>query len=302
MDNTEQAPESQPKKKKVSYSQYSMWFKCPNQWKLNYLDGLRKSDQNLNLSFGTAMHFAIQTYLEQYYVNGHTTLDANALFQTKFSEEIEKAKKEDPNFDESDKNEFINNGRDIFTFLLNPYNRNKYFPIGQYEFIGAEVPIDIEILHNTRFIAYIDLVLYDKAADKYKIYDFKTSTNGWNSYQKADESKYSQVLLYKAFFSNKMNVDMNKIDVEFFILKRKLYEDVAYPQSRIQTFSPIHNKPAISSAIDGFMTFIKECFNEDGSYNTTAKYLKIPGNAKKNCKYCAHFKTNCDAKADKIPD
>jgi len=32
------------KKKKVSFSQYSMWMKCPYSWKLNYLEGKRIYD------------------------------------------------------------------------------------------------------------------------------------------------------------------------------------------------------------------------------------------------------------------
>jgi len=37
------------KKKKVSFSQYSMWMKCPYSWKLNYLEGKRIYDADPSL-------------------------------------------------------------------------------------------------------------------------------------------------------------------------------------------------------------------------------------------------------------
>jgi hypothetical protein len=48
-----------------------------------------------------------------------------------------------------------------------------------------------------------------------------------------------------------------------------------------------------------FAEFVGECFNADGSFVTDPKgYIKTPGKAKKNCKYCPHKKVNCDAKSD----
>jgi hypothetical protein len=146
----------------------------------------------------------------------------------------------------------------------------------------------------------IIFLLKDKETGKYKIYDFKTAAVGWNNYMKEDEAKYSQILLYKAFYSKKFNVHLNDIEVEFFILKRKLYENVSFPQSRIQTFTPTNTQSAISDALGGFIKFVQECFTPEGAYNTDINYPKIPGKAKKNCKYCAHYKNTCDGKADKI--
>jgi hypothetical protein len=158
----------------------------------------------------------------------------------------------------------------------------------------------MSIKNNVDFIAYLDLVLKDKETGKYKIYDFKTSSNGWNKYQKEDPAKFSQILLYKAFYAKKFAVDLNMIEVEFFILKRKLYENVDFPQSRIQIFEPMHNKQAVISTINDFGTFVTECFTTEGTYNVNGSYPKIPGKAKKNCKYCSHHKVNCNGKEDKL--
>lgn len=292
-----------PKKKKVSFSQYSMWYKCPHSWYLNYAKGLRKTDFNMSIFFGTAMHYALQTYLEALYTKGEIAageLDVRKLFKDKLHAELEKEKEKfTPTPEEIQ--EFIYDGDDIISFFLSISNRYKYFPTNKYEFVGVEVPIDMEILNNVNFIAFIDLILKDKKTGKYKIYDLKTAAVGWNAYMKEDESKYSQILLYKAFYSKKFNVHLNDIEVEFFILKRKLWENVGFPQSRIQTFTPTNTQNAIAEALKGFIKFVEECFTPTGDYDLEiSKYPKIPGKAKKNCKYCGHYKTTCNGKADKI--
>ena len=50
------------------------------------------------------------------------------------------------------------------------------------------------------------------------------------------KNKSNQLLLYKQFYSKQFNFPIDKIDVEFFIVKRKLYENMDFPQRRIQTF------------------------------------------------------------------
>jgi len=88
--------------------------------------------------------------------------------------------------------------------------------------------------------------------------------------------------------------------VEFFIVKRKLYENVNFPQSRIQKFSPDHRNLNVAAAVNGFGSFIKSCFNEDGSFIENEKnYPKVPGKGKKHCKWCPHKKVSCDAKETK---
>ena len=37
---------------RVSYSQYSMWSSCPQQYKLNYIDKLGESSGNIHTIFG----------------------------------------------------------------------------------------------------------------------------------------------------------------------------------------------------------------------------------------------------------
>ena len=50
---------------RVSYSQYSMWSACPQQYKLAYIDKLGESSSNIHSIFGPAMHETLQNYLEK---------------------------------------------------------------------------------------------------------------------------------------------------------------------------------------------------------------------------------------------
>ena len=44
---------------------------------------------------------------------------------------------------------------------------------------------------------------------------------GWNKYQKMDKNKTDQLLLYKQFYGAENDISLDKIDVEYFIVKRK---------------------------------------------------------------------------------
>jgi len=291
------------KKKLVSYSQYATWFNCPHHWYLDNILKLKVKDANLNLCFGTAVHEAIQKYVETLYTVDAPSADAlnlNQIFREAFDREIEKNKvaKTDDEY-----TGFIFDAQDIITEFCNYSNRGRHFPSGKYEFLGVELRINQPIRNNLEFLALIDLVLKDKKTGRIKIVDFKTSSLGWNKWQKDDESKYSQVLLYKAIYSKRYNVPLSQIDVEFFILKRKLMEKCAFPQSRIQVFSPLNTSGAINKSIRKFTSFVDECFTTEGVYNTSREaYPKVPGKGKKNCKYCIHKKVNCDTKSDVIED
>ena len=51
----------------ISYSQFSQWDKCPQMWKLNYVDKVGTFTGNIYTIFGSALHETIQAYLVCYY-------------------------------------------------------------------------------------------------------------------------------------------------------------------------------------------------------------------------------------------
>ena len=116
---------------------------------------------------------------------------------------------------------------------------------------------------------------------------------GWNKYQKADKTKTDQLLLYKHFYGAEKGISLDKIDVEYFIVKRKLYEGLDFPQRRVQTFSPASGKPSVNKVITNLNQFIDQSFI-NGEYNTDHTYIKTP--SKKNCKWCEFNQTeHCDS-------
>lgn len=286
-------------KKRVSFSQFSWWLKCPHKWYLDYVRGLKQFEDTINTCFGTAIHETIQTYVKTLYtenVNAADSINLYEFFKTEFEKQLLETKVK---YTEDEYTEFMFDGEDILKCFSETSTRIKHFPKEKYEFIEVELEVAMPVKNNINFLAYIDLVLKEKSSGDIKIFDFKTSSNGWNEYMREDYTKVAQLLLYKAFYSKKFNVPLSKINIEFFILKRKLYENVKYPQSRIQLFSPQSNNSVIVNTINDFIGFINGCFTEDGQFIQDLKnYPKNPGDRKKNCKYCPHKKINCDQKQE----
>ena len=283
--------------KKVSYSQYNQWTTCPHKWKLNYVDNLRDYTDSIHTLFGTSMHEVLQTYLPVMYndtikMADALPLDKMLLHRMKYNYTKTMESNGGVEFcKQNDMEEFYTHGLAILEWFKK--KRANYFSKKNYELVGIEVPIQYNLDNNIKFIGYMDVVIYDNFRDRYKIIDIKTSTMGWNKYMKADKSKTNQLLLYKRFYALEKNIPVDKIDVEYFIVKRKLYEKVDFPQRRIQTFSPASGKPSINKLMNTFNQFIDESFI-NGEYNTNHTYIKQP--SKKNCRFCEFNQTeHCDA-------
>ncbi len=283
--------------KRISYSQYSQWDSCPYKWKLNYIDRLSQFTDSIHTMFGTSMHEVLQTYLTVMYNDTVKMADALPLsdmllhrMRTNYVN-IMKRNGGTEFCKQNDMEEFYQHGLIILEWFKK--KRANYFSKKGYELVGIEVPINYELPNKIKFIGYMDVVIYDKVRDRYKIIDIKTSTMGWNKYQKADKNKTDQLLLYKQFYGAENNISLDKIDVEYFIVKRKLYEGLDFPQRRVQTFSPASGKPSVNKVITNLNQFIDESFI-DGEHNVNHTYIKRP--TKKNCKWCEFNQTkHCDS-------
>ena len=280
---------------KISYSQISMYNGCPLRWKLNYIDKVSISESNIYLIFGTAMHEVLQKYLNVMY--NYTVKRADAIVYDRILmdnmvKQFKLAEKQDgkPPCTKYELQEFYNDGLEILDFFKK--KRNSYFRKKDYELIGCEFPIKANLQKNIKFRGYIDVVIKHKPTNIITIVDIKTSTRGWNKWQKADKNKTQQLLLYKQFYSKIYNHPIDKIKVEYFIVKRKLYENVDWPQKRVQLFTPASGTVSMNKVSKGVGKFIEEAFNDDGSY-TKNKLYSTP--SKKACKYCEFNQTiYCD--------
>ena len=270
---------------RISYSQISMYNDCPLRWKLNYVDDISIRESNIYLIFGSAMHEVLQTYLNIMYmdsVKNADILDLNKLLRDKLIEQFKQAEEQDgkPPCTKEDLMEFFDDGILIIDFFKK--RRNQYFSKRDWELIGCEIPIEVDLKNNIKMIGYIDVVMRHVPTDSIKIIDIKTSTMGWNKWMKKDENKTQQLLLYKQFYSKMYNHPIERIEIEYFIVKRKLYEKAMFPQKRIQKFVPASGKPSMNKVSTRMLKFINEAFTEDGEKKDDM--LATP--SKKACKWC----------------
>jgi hypothetical protein len=162
-------------------------------------------------------------------------------------------------------------------------NRNKYFSTRNVRLLGIEMPLMVGLTKNIFLKGYIDLVLYDMDLDKVIIYDIKTSRSGWNDKKKKDESVISQILLYKEFFAKQYKLDVDKVDVQYFIVKRKIWENEDYTIPRIQMWAPASGKIKRKQIVTHFEEFLNEAFHEDGVYRTHEQMKHV---SKDSCTWC----------------
>jgi len=285
--------------KNISYSQLNMFTQCPKKWSLQYRDGHKISEQSIHMTFGTALHEVLQHYLDIMYSKSGAEADRMDIeeywedtLRSCYAEDYKKNKNQHFSTPE-ELREFFEDGLAILQYFKK--KKGGYFSKKGWYLVGCEVPIVIAPnlrINRVKYMGYLDVVLYHEPSNTFKIIDIKTSTKGWNKYAKKDESKQFQLILYKYFFSKQYNIPIENIDIEFFIVRRKVYLEGDYPQKRIQLFEPASGK--VKKAKTNLNEFINKAFNLDGSYKDT---IFNANPSKWNCTFCPYKdkKELCDA-------
>ena len=272
--------------KNISYSQISMFKQCPHKWKLHYKDKISQRDTSIYLVFGIAIHEAIQEYLTVFYEQSRAAADRLELvdkFQKTFIEVYQKQYKQNNNshFSSAEQmREFFEDGVEILKFFKKKIGG--YFSKRGTHLVGIELPVinvPNKMLNNILFKGMLDVVLYNENSDTFDIIDIKTSTRGWHDKMKKNEEKQFQLILYKKYFSELYNIPLEKINIKFFIVKRKLYEECDWPQTRIQEFSPPSGKIKLNRANKYISDFMNQVFDSQGkikeqNYPCTCRYCE----------------------------
>lgn len=280
--------ESTTPQKSVSYSQYQIYKTCPHQWYLTYVKKLQPFKPSIHLIFGTAFHETVQHYLQTMFDKSAAAADKIHLptyFKTRLIELYTQQSGQGHFSTPEELTEFYEDAVAILEFFKK--KRGLFFTKKNTELIGIEFPINapiIEELGNVKMKGFIDLVIYNKAVDKYTIYDIKTSTRGWSDYEKRDQKKINQILLYKKMFSVLKEVPEEKIDVQFFIVRRKINESAEYPAKRVQEFIPANGTKKVKEAYEDFKAFVRDVFNSKGEYQDKSYPKHI-----QNCKFCPYL-------------
>ncbi len=288
--------------KNISYSQLSMYTQCPKKWALQYRDGHKVKEQSIHMTFGTALHETLQMYLDVMYNKSGAEADRIDLekdFEDRLRKCYAEAYKQNnkEHFSTSEQiREFYDDGIAIINYVKK--NRGKYFSKRGWYLVGCEIPIVLAPnprLSRVKYMGYLDVVLYHEDSNKFVIIDIKTSTKGWGPKERKSKSKQKQLVLYKKFFADQYKVDIDTIDIEFFIVRRKLWESDDYAIKRVQQFRPPSGKTSINRATKSLQEFLDNCFTKDG-FNEK----EMPATPNNNCKWCPYFKTHlCDATFEK---
>lgn len=280
--------------KHISYSQLSSFETCPKQWYLTYVKNLAPYKPSIHAVFGTAMHETIQSWLDVLYndtIKKANEMDLHSLLQENMVKayKAQKAMYSHEHFsDQNEMNLFYLDGIHILDFLKK--KRVLYFSNKNTYLAGIETLLYQELRPGVFFKGLIDIVLYNETVDKWYIIDLKTSTSGWSDYVKKDNTKIAQVLLYKEFFAKQFNIDIDKIEVVYYILKRKvpMEAEFASMQRRIQEFKPPSGKIKRGEAVAMMTKFVKETLDEAGNF-FDKDFQATPSES--SCRFCV-FRNN----------
>jgi hypothetical protein len=275
----------------VSHSQFTTYSDCNLKWKLRYIDKLGTFVGNIHTLFGTAMHTVIQEYLSVMYnksIVAADKLNMESRLKEEMVAEFTKIKdgKEVLPCTQDELMEFYQDGIAIINHFRK--YRNKYFMKQNWELVGVEVPIVKAVQEGVDVMGYLDVVIRNKVSGRIVIIDLKTATRGWTDFQKKDFNKKSQLLIYKKFYSELFDVPLDKIDVYFLILKRKIAKNPDFPITRLQKFEPANGVPSINKTMKKFEEFRTEVFDDCGNYLLERNYSAKPGKA---CKFCEFYNT-----------
>ena len=284
--------------KSISYSQMSMFNECPKKWSLQYREGHKSFTSSIHTVFGTALHETLQHYLTVMYEQSGAAADrlnTSEMLEENLREEYKKQYKANNNqhFVTPDElREFYEDGVEIIREFSK--DKTKYFGKRGWHLIGCEVPIILtphSKYQNVMFQGYLDVVLYHEPTNKIKIIDIKTSRQGWGKKEKSDENKQAQLVIYKKYFSELYNVPIENIEIEFMIVKRKVFESDIYVIKRVQQFKPASGKVKLNEVTKSIDEFIERAFDRNG-YKEVDHQPKLNG----NCKWCPFYKTHlCSA-------
>lgn len=284
--------QSPSKNKHISYSSISTYNKCPKLWELQYLRGAIPFTQNIYTTFGTAFHETLQEWLTVMYhdtakaamdINTKDLLYANMVKAYKAGKAI---MGHEHYSNQEEMTQFWLEGNHILEWIKK--KRSAYFTTRDMMLAGVETLLYQEIRPGVVFKGLIDLVFYHPKTDEWTIMDIKTSTSGWKDSQKKNPNLTAQVILYKEFFAKQFNIPKDKINVQFFIVKRRVPKDAEFAimQRRVQEFTPNAGPRKTKQVLDSMNKFISDVIDENGEYIDKEYKCNNPFG---KCEHCSPF-------------
>lgn len=275
----------------ISYSSVSTYMKCPKLWDLQYRQKVVPFTQSIYTCFGTAMHETMQEWLTvMYHDSAKAANDMNVddlLYKNMVQAYKAGRAQNGGDFSNSDElTQFWLDGKHIFNFLKK--KRAGYFSTRNMMLAGVETLLYEDIKPGVKFKGLVDLVFYHPKTDEWTIMDIKTSTRGWSPAQKKNPNLTAQVVLYKEFFARQFGIDKDKINVEFFIVKRRVPAEADYAamQRRVQEFRPPAGPRKTKQILTQLDSFISDVLDENGKFIDKEYTCNSPLG---KCKECSSF-------------
>lgn len=271
-----------------------MYLNCPYCWYRSYVLKEAPFVPSIHLIFGTAIHEVLQHWLDVLYnqsVKASEELDLHRMLLDRLKE-LYKSNKASYGRDFStpkELQEFYEDGIAILDFVKK--HRKVYFDSARTTWlVGTEIPLLVPLRDKFYFKGFIDALFYNEETEQWLILDFKTSGTGWHS-EKTDKIKTSQLILYKEFLHRMFNIPLESINIQYFIVKRKIPEDAEFAtmKKRVQIFEPPSKKPSLNKAVSFIDSFIADAVSEDGTY-IQKEYAK--NQTDKSCRWCL-FRDSC---------
>lgn len=276
-------------KRRISYTQYSMWSTCPYQWDQIYEKKVIPRISNITLVFGTTIHETLQYWIQLLQVDPKKAkyVDLGEYFKDKFAENIKSELGDQLKNKKISAFSFFEHCEDAENILnyCQQHLPKTYFPDG-YVLEGIETELKVDLSPGVEFTGFIDMVLKDPKTGKFYIYDFKTSKFGWGDFQKKSSIKSDQLRLYKKYYSDLFQVPLQSIEIFFLILKRKISETAEYrsQKSYIAKFIPPHANISIKQTEERFNKFLSIFDEKTGQIRKSAVLPAKPSES--GCQYC----------------
>ena len=276
----------------ISYSSISTYNKCPKLWDMQYRKKAVPFTQNIYTTFGTAFHETLQHYLKVMYHNSvkdANDIDINKLLYDNMIKAYRsgKAVNGHEHYSNADElNSFWLDGKHILDFIKK--KRGVYFGTKTMKLAGIETLLYQQIKPGVVFKGLVDLVFYHPNTDTWTVMDIKTSTRGWNDTYKKNPNLTAQVILYREFFAKQFNLDPSKINVEFFIVKRRVPKDAEFAsmQRRVQEFKPNSGPRKTKQVLESMNNFLTNVLDDKGKFLNIDHRCKSPLG---KCDHCLPF-------------
>ena len=208
-----------------SYSKINTFKNCPQQYKIIYVDKIRKQDESIEAFMGKRVHevlewlYSIKDLKNEYIVFDRILKKYKELWNNNFHENIFIARCKYNKYSYN-KSSVYQIGIHCLKKYYNKFSDNGYF---NQRVFGTEVRFEIKI-DNYKFIGYIDRI--DKNDDgSIDIIDYKTSKRDKSYYQAKNDFQLAiYYLAAKELFNNsEINLNLFYLRTDKFI---KIEDDI----------------------------------------------------------------------------